>query len=138
MLPGRSLHPSDEMHSEVALKVFDPPFRQSWRAEITVERPSARWETDGAPMDFLREIRLLSELQHPCVVELHCILWAGPSPSGGMGGEHGAWVPTMRFQLFRNLLARTSESLLGFATISRRAHFLYGFTGNASYCVMYM
>ena len=40
-------------------------------------------------MDFLREVRLLSEMRHPRIVEIQSIFYAEP---GGIGGRHGAWV----------------------------------------------
>eukprot|EP01043_Picozoa_sp_COSAG02_P019751 COSAG02_NODE_961_length_15629_cov_2.747650_12_plen_865_part_00 len=83
---------SVDASTRVALKVFDASFKDSWRRDVSVAHPSNRWETEAAPMDFLREIRLLSELQHPRIVELQGILKAAPNAEGGIGGAHGSWV----------------------------------------------
>jgi serine/threonine protein kinase len=76
----------------VALKVFDASFRASWFRESSVAAPAWRWETEGAPMDFLREAQLLSELRHPRIVEVQSLLYATPSATGLVQGLHGAWV----------------------------------------------
>jgi hypothetical protein len=67
----------------VALKIFNASFRDSWFRDISVAQPHMRWETEGAPMDFLREVRLLSEMRHPRVVERRPGLGLVRRPAGG-------------------------------------------------------
>ena len=89
-----------------AIKVFSATFRADWARSVSVARPASRWETEGAPIDFLREVRLLSQLRHPRIVALRAIYKAEPnappsygmqSPrsSRGMGGDRGAWCMTL-------------------------------------------
>ena len=89
--------PQSDAPIRVALKLFDAPYRRSWQEKTSVASPAHRWETEGACMDFLRELRALSQLQHPHIVELQGIFWSDPCSSGAIGGEHGAWVMVLGY-----------------------------------------
>jgi hypothetical protein len=79
----------------VAIKVFSASFREDWARAVSVAHPSSRWETEGAPIDYLREARLLSQLRHPRIVELQRLFKA--QPPSELAGERGAWCMVLGF-----------------------------------------
>jgi hypothetical protein len=88
-----AVHISTE--NTVAIKVFSAGFREDRARAVSVANPSSRWETEGAPIDYLREARLLSQLRHPRIVELQQLFKA--QPPSKLAGERGAWCMVLGF-----------------------------------------
>jgi serine/threonine protein kinase len=116
----------------VALKVFGnlcmgglPRSPRSKPGQLAPDEDHLRWEVEGAPMEFLREVRLLSELAHRGVVELLGISWMADHDDPASGGafcmvlrycEHGSLQQWMA----KFLKGRPAEERAAHATSLRR------------------